>query len=84
MRITCKHHEYGHDTNCRSCEVSGQFRQQFRTAAKEEVMRRLELQKLRAFAERFLNPEDLGYLGGEALRDEAREALGIPRVIKAS
>lgn len=45
---------------------------------------RAENRKLRAFAMRFLNPEDLGYTVNEALRDEAREALGIPRVIKPS
>lgn len=36
--------------------------------------------RLEAFVLRFLNPEDLGYTVNEALRDEAREALGIPRV----
>lgn len=38
--------------------------------------------RLRALAMRFLDPEDLGYVVGEAFRDEVREALGMPRVIK--
>lgn len=33
-------------------------------------------------ARRFLNPEDLGYVVGPHDRDDAREALGMPRVEK--
>ena len=38
--------------------------------------------KLQSFALRFLDPEDLGYAVNEPVRDSAREALGIQRVIQ--
>ncbi len=40
------------------------------------------LEKLSSFALRLLSPEDLGYTVNELVRDAAREALGIPRVIQ--
>ena len=36
--------------------------------------------RYRAFLERFLNPEDLGYAVNAALRDEVREVLGMEKV----
>lgn len=36
---------------------------------------------MRAFLLRFLDPEDLGYTVNEALRDEVRALLGVPRVL---
>jgi hypothetical protein len=35
---------------------------------------------LRAFALRFLDPEDLGYVVNARVRDDARQALGMSRV----
>ena len=38
------------------------------------------IQRLEAFVNRFLDPEDLGYTINKCLRDDAREALGRSRV----
>jgi len=38
------------------------------------------IQRLEAFVNRFLDPEDLGYAVNKCLRDDAREALGRSRV----
>lgn len=40
------------------------------------------IKRLEAFVNRFLSPEDLGYCVNECMRDEAREALGMERVIR--
>lgn len=37
-----------------------------------------ESQRLKAFANRFLDPEDLGFSVSAYIRDDARVALGIP------
>ena len=38
------------------------------------------IKQLEAFANRFLDPEDLGYAVNKYFRDDAREALGMKRV----
>lgn len=39
-----------------------------------------ENNKMKKFIDRFLDTEDLGYTFGKAMRDDAREALGMKRV----
>lgn len=36
--------------------------------------------RMRKFIDRFLDTEDLGYTFGKAMRDDAREALGMKKV----
>lgn len=41
-----------------------------------------KLERVEAFVKRLLDPEGLGHAVTEEIRDEAREALGLPRVYK--
>jgi len=45
---------------------------------KRELQERIK--RLEAFINRFLDPEDLGYVVNNYVRDDAREALGRERV----
>ena len=44
-----------------------------------EVGQNPAIKDLQAFAERFLNPSDLGYTVSASIRDDARKVLGIKR-----
>jgi hypothetical protein len=44
----------------------------------EEAKERIK--RLERFINRFFGPEDLGYVVGPVVRDDAREALGMKRV----
>jgi hypothetical protein len=44
-----------------------------------EVGQNPAIKDVQAFAERFLNPSDLGYTVSASIRDDARQALGIKR-----
>jgi hypothetical protein len=57
---------------CRIREV------QLLTKQRDEANKRIN--RLEAFVNRFLYPEDLGYSVNHFLRDDAREALGMKRV----
>jgi hypothetical protein len=46
----------------------------------EVALLKERIKRLESFAERFLHPEDLGYVANQFLRDDAREALGRNRV----
>lgn len=48
--------------------------------AKAFIRQQDRIKRLEEFANRFLNPDDLGWAIGKHDRDEAREALGKERV----